>query len=135
MIRPKPLWKADDQKARLSELTAQSDDSAKDHSLRRDVRSLGALLGRVLVEQVGPELFNTVEELRRLMIRHRERVAHSPAAGAHGELMASAQTMISGMDLSRAYQVTKAFAIYFELANLAETNHRKRRRRARQLGR
>jgi len=135
MTRPKPLWKADNQKDRLSELTAQSDDSAKDHSLRRDVRSLGALLGRVLVEQVGPELFNTVEELRRLTIRHRERVAHSPSAAARGELMASAQTMISRMDLDRAYQVTKAFAIYFELANLAETNHRKRRRRARQLDR
>src|ERR1700693_4940054 len=135
MTRPKPLWKADNQKDRLSELTAQSDDSAKDHSLRRDVRSLGALLGRVLVEQVGPELFNTVEELRRLTIRHRERVAHSPSAAARGELMASAKTMISRMDLDRAYQVTKAFAIYFELVNLAETNHRKRRRRARQLER
>jgi phosphoenolpyruvate carboxylase len=135
MTRAKPLWKADSQKDRLSELTAQSGDSAKDRSLRRDVRSLGALLGRVLVEQAGPELFDTVEELRRLMIRHRERVAHSPAAGAHGELMASAQAMISQMDLAQAYQVTKAFAIYFELANLAETNHRKRRRRARQLDR
>jgi phosphoenolpyruvate carboxylase len=79
---------------------------------------------------VGQELFDTVEELRRLMIRHRERVWHSPAAGARGELMARAQAMISSMDLARAYQVTKVFAIYFELANLAETNHRKRRRRA-----
>ncbi|MGC2550938.1 MAG: phosphoenolpyruvate carboxylase, partial [Candidatus Sulfotelmatobacter sp.] len=135
MTRPKPLWKADNQKNRLSELAAQSDDSAKDHALRRDVRSLGALLGRVLVEQVGPELFNTVEELRKLMIRHRERVAHSSAAASHGELTASAQAMISKMDTERAHQVTKAFAIYFELANLAETNHRKRRRRARQLDR
>src|SRR5271155_1706249 len=130
MTRPKPLWKADDQKARLSELTAQSDDSAKDSSLRRDVRSLGALLGRVLVEQAGKELFDTVEELRRLMIEHRERVQKSNSTD---ELMARAEATISGMDLSRAYQVTKAFAIYFELANLAETNHRKRRRRARQL--
>ncbi|MHB8218266.1 MAG: phosphoenolpyruvate carboxylase [Candidatus Sulfotelmatobacter sp.] len=135
MTRPKPLWKADDQKARLSELTAQSEDSAKDHPLRRDVRSLGALLGRVLVEQEGQELFDTVEELRRLMIRHRERVWHSRGGRARGELMASAQAIISKMDLARAYQVTKAFAIYFELANLAETNHRKRRRRARQLER
>src|SRR5260370_29618076 len=38
------------------------------------------------------------------------------------------------MDLDKAYQVTKAFAIYFELTNLAETNHRKRRRRAGRLG-
>ncbi len=136
MTRTKPLWKADDQKARLSELTAQSDDSAKDHALRRDVRSLGALLGRVLVEQAGPELFDTVEALRRLMIRHRERVAHNPAVGGgHGELMVRARAMISEMDVTRAYQVTKAFAIYFELTNLAETNHRKRRRRARQLHR
>ena len=136
MTRPKPLWKADNQKNRLSELTASSDDSAKDNSLRRDVRSLGALLGRVLVEQVGQELFDTVEELRRLMIRHREqRSALVLPASFAGDLMASAQAMISKMDLSRAYQVTKAFAIYFELANLAETNHRKRRRRAGQLDR
>src|SRR5580693_1785845 len=130
MLHSKPLWNADDQKARLSELTAPSDDSAKDRSLRRDVRSLGALLGRVLVEQAGQELFDTVEELRRLMIRHREKVRRVHAAD---DLMARAQGMISEMDMSRAYQVTKAFAIYFELANLAETNHRKRRRRARQL--
>jgi phosphoenolpyruvate carboxylase len=74
MTRSKPLWKADDQKDRLSELTAQSEDSVKDHALRRDVRSLGALLGRVLVEQAGQDLFDAVEELRKLMIRHRERV-------------------------------------------------------------
>jgi phosphoenolpyruvate carboxylase len=135
MTKIKPLWKADDQKARLSELTAQSEDSAKDHPLRRDVRSLGALLGRVLVEQVGQELFDTVEGLRRLMIRHRERGWNSPRGGTRAELMASAQAIIAKMDLARAYQVTKAFSIYFELANLAETNHRKRRRRARQLER
>src|SRR5260370_29247767 len=38
------------------------------------------------------------------------------------------------MYLDKAYKVTKAFAIYFELTNLAETNHRKRRRRAGKLG-
>src|SRR5579863_4146663 len=107
MTRPKPLWKADSQKDRLAELTAQSGDSAKNHSLRRDVRSLGTLLGRVLVEQVGPDLFNTVEQLRRLMIRHRERVVHSDAAAAYGELVAQSQAMISEMDRTRAYQVTK----------------------------
>ncbi len=135
MNRSKPLWKADDQKDRLSELTAQSQDSAKDRALRRDVRSLGALLGRVLVEQVGQELFDTVEELRRLMIRQRERSQKQHSSDRAGDLMAKAQALIAQMDLTRAYQVTKAFSIYFELANLAETNHRKRRRRARQLSR
>lgn len=134
MSRLKPLWKADSQKGRLSELTADSDDAAKDRPLRRDVRSLGALLGRVLVEQGGQELFDTVEQLRRLLIKHREHARRTPNASAGG-LMEEARAMISEMDLTRAYQVTKAFAIYFELTNLAETNHRTRRRRARQIER
>ena len=51
--QPGQLHATDDQSARLAELTAQSDDAAKDSPLRRDVRSPGTLLGRVLVEQVG----------------------------------------------------------------------------------
>jgi phosphoenolpyruvate carboxylase len=133
--KSKPLWKADDQQARLAELTARSDDPAKDNPLRRDVRSLGAVLGQVLVEQSGQEVFESVEELRRLLIEHRETVRRHPAQSEPSELMQQAQEMVSKMDLTRAYQVTKAFATYFELTNLAETNHRKRRRRAGKLDR
>ncbi len=133
--KPKPLWKADDQIARLAELTARSDEPAKDSPLRRDVRSLGAVLGQVLVEQSGREVFESVEELRRLLIEHRETARRSPAQASATDLMLKAQELVCGMDLSRAYQVTKAFATYFELTNLAETNHRKRRRRAGKLDR
>ncbi len=133
--KPKPLWKADDQQARLAELTAHSDEPAKDHPLRRDVRSLGAILGQVLVEQSGQDLFESVEELRRLLIEHRETVRRSPEHASSPALMLKAQEIVARMDLSRAYQVTKAFATYFELTNLAETNHRKRRRRAGKLDR
>ena len=129
-VSSKPLWKPDNQATRLAELIAASDDPAKDHPLRRDVRSLGVLLGQVLVEQAGQELFETVEQLRRLMIEHRRRVQRHATTAACSELMARAQAMISKMDVATAYQVTKAFAIYFELTNLAETGHRKRRRRA-----
>jgi phosphoenolpyruvate carboxylase len=131
----KPLWKADDQQARLAELTASSDEPAKDNPLRRDVRSLGAILGNVLVEQVGQELFDSVEELRRLMIEYRETARRTSEQSSASELMVKAQKIVSAMDLPRAYQVTKAFATYFELTNLAETNHRKRRRRAGKLDR
>jgi phosphoenolpyruvate carboxylase len=133
--KPKPLWKAEDQNARLAELTAHSDEPAKDNPLRRDVRSLGAILGQVLVEQSGQEVFDSVEELRRLLIEHRETVRRSPEQASSPELMLKAQEIVSRMDLPRAYQVTKAFATYFELTNLAETNHRKRRRRAGKLDR
>ncbi len=132
--KPKPLWKADDQPARLAELTAHSDEPAKDNPLRRDVRSLGAILGQVLVEQSGQEIFESVEELRRLLIGHRESGRRDPTQGSLA-LMQQAQEIVSRMDLHHAYQVTKAFSAYFELTNLAETNHRKRRRRAGKLDR
>jgi phosphoenolpyruvate carboxylase len=133
--KPKPLWKADDQQARLAELAARSDQSGKDNPLRRDVRSLGAVLGQVLVEQSGQDLLEAVEELRRLLIEHRKIVRRSPEQASAPALMLKAQAIVSGMDLSRAHHVTKAFATYFELTNLAETNHRKRRRRAGKLDR
>src|SRR5271168_1088444 len=124
-----PLWATDDQQGRLSELTAETSDSAKELPLRRDVRSLGILLGRVLVEQSGEALLNVVENLRHLLIRHRE-----PEKTKNGEdLMAQARAVIADLTVEDAYKLTKAFAIYFELTNLAETNHRKRRRRAAQL--
>jgi phosphoenolpyruvate carboxylase len=133
--KPKPLWKADDQQARLAELAAQSDEPAKDNPLRRDVRSLGAILGQTLVEQSGQDLFESVEELRRLLIEHRETARRHPEQASSPTLMHKVQAIVAAMDLSRAYQVTKAFATYFELTNLAETNHRKRRRRAGKLDR
>jgi phosphoenolpyruvate carboxylase len=133
--RPKPLWKADDQQARLAELAARSDEPAKDNPLRRDVRSLGAILGQVLVEQSGQDLFESVEQLRRLLIEHREMVRRSPEQASSPALMLKAREIVSRMDLTRAHEVTKAFATYFELTNLAETNHRKRRRRAGKLDR
>jgi phosphoenolpyruvate carboxylase len=132
-----PLWSADDQYDRLEELAAGTGDDAKEIPLRRDVRSLGMLLGKVLVEQAGESLLEVVEQLRRLLIQQREQL---PAAAAATEpsrsentLMAQARETIARLEVEDAYRVTKAFAIYFELTNLAETNHRKRRRRAAKL--
>src|SRR5882724_5992035 len=82
MSKSKPLWKPEDQSARLAELTAQSDEAAKDNPLRRDVRSLGVLLGQVLVQQAGQEVFEGVEKLRQLLIKHRDEMRKSPAASA-----------------------------------------------------
>ncbi len=126
-----PLWSADDQRARLEELIAGTNDPAKDIPLRRDVRSLGTLLGRVIAEQSGERLFNVVEQLRRLLIQHRE----NQAAGGKADdpLLGDARQTVAGLKVEDAYRVTKAFAAYFELTNLAETNHRKRRRRAGKL--
>jgi phosphoenolpyruvate carboxylase len=125
-----PLWATDDQSARLAELTATTEDRAKEAPLRRDVRSLGMLLGRVLTEQAGEPLFKTVEQLRRLLIQAR---AHSARPHPSPEELEHARQIVQGLDLQQAHRVAKAFAIYFELTNLAETNHRKRRRRGGKL--
>ncbi len=119
------LWEVDDQRVRLEELTARAA-GEKESPLRRDVRSLGRLLGAVLKEQAGATLFDTVEELRSLTSARRE---SSDKAERRG-LMSQAESVVAGATVEEAYRLTKAFAIYFELANLAETNHRKRRRRA-----
>jgi len=126
-----PLWSAPNQAERLAELTARTSDANKVAPLRRDVRSLGVLLGRVVVEQAGQPLFDIVERLRRLLIQHRETTA---SGGDNGDpLLQEAKAAVSALDVTTAYRVTKAFAAYFELTNLAETNHRKRRRRAAEL--
>src|SRR6185295_5324837 len=126
------LWHVDDQAARLAELTSHDRD-LKEAPLRRDVRSLGRLLGEVLKEQVGDNLFSAVEELRLLLIEHRE-LHLQPGYDPENErrLIGLAERIVSRLDVAEAHQMAKAFAIYFELTNLAETNHRKRRRRAAQ---
>ncbi len=115
---------------RLAELEARSGE-LKQVPLRRDVRSLGALLGQVLREQAGDGLFETVEGLRRIAIARREAEAAGDAAAAQHHLSeAQALTREVARDPQRAYELARAFAFYFELINLAETNHRKRRRRS-----
>ncbi|HVG20042.1 MAG TPA: phosphoenolpyruvate carboxylase, partial [Blastocatellia bacterium] len=136
MEKEELLWEVEDQAARLAELTSGSPE-VKEAPLRRDVRSLGQLLGEVLKEQAGPALFDRVERLRLLAIEHRELQSQERAdAGAVPDryrLLNLARQSVSEITVTQAYQLTKAFSIYFELTNLAETNHRKRRRRAAEL--
>jgi phosphoenolpyruvate carboxylase len=119
------LWEAEDQRGRLEELTAREGE-AKVAPLKRDVGSLGRLLGAVLREQAGEGLFDAEEELRALTTAQRKAASAAEREGAMGR----AASLVSRLSVGEAHRLTKAFAIYFELTNLAETNHRKRRRRA-----
>ena len=125
------LWNPESWSQRLAELEAQSGE-LKEAPLRRDVRSLGTLLGEVLREQAGEEFFQHVEALRQGTIRRRDAEARgdSEEAARQG---ARALELIHSLPVERAILLTRAFAFYFELINLAETNHRKRRRVALRL--
>jgi phosphoenolpyruvate carboxylase len=131
------LWSPTDWPQRLAELQAPTGE-LKEAPLRRDVRSLGALLGEVLREQAGEPLYDAVEALRRTAIARREAEASqngtADLAAANTRLQqALARVHTYSNDLHTAYQLARAFSFYFELINLAETNHRKRRRLSLQL--
>src|ERR1700728_3967363 len=125
------LWKPEGWPSRLEELEARTGD-LKEAPLRRDVRSLGMLLGEVLREQAGERLFRLEEELRQLSIERREAASNGDATRA-AQLLKQQMARVAELDLPDAYQLTRAFAYYFELINLAETNHRKRRRTSMQM--
>jgi phosphoenolpyruvate carboxylase len=89
-----------------------------DAPLRRDVRLLGDLLGRVLVEQEGEPLLADVERVRGL--------AREARSGAPLDDLRAAVAELSD---ERRASVLRAFSVYFQLANVAEQQHRMRRRR------
>lgn len=94
---------------------------ATDAPLRRDVRLLGDLLGRVMVEQEGEELLAREEEIRRVSRRARE--------SGDPEVRAELARAVGGLDLEQQTKILRAFTLFFQLANLAEQQHRVRRRR------
>jgi phosphoenolpyruvate carboxylase len=127
------LWTPATWADRLAELEARSGE-LKEAPLRRDIRSLGTLLGQVIREQAGDALFDAVESLRLISIARRDAEANDELLVAQGHLEAAqALTRDEAADPTRAYFLARAFAFYFELINLAETNHRKRRRRSARL--
>ncbi len=86
--------------------------------LGREVRLLGALLGQVIAEQAGPELFALVERIRRRTIVLGR---GDPGVRAEPDLERERLTTeIAGLDLAHAAAVAKAFTLYFQLLNLAE---------------
>lgn len=92
----------------------------KDQALRDDVRALGAMLGDLILEQDGEELYEFVEESRLRAIRRRE------GNDKPGEEL---RTHISGLNPHQALKVIRSFSTYFQMVNTAEKVHRIRRRR------
>ena len=92
----------------------------KDQALRDDVRTLGAMVGDLIREQGGEELYEFVENARQRSIRRREE-NEKP-----GEELAQ---LVENLDPEQALQVIRSFSTYFQMVNTAEKVHRIRRRR------
>jgi phosphoenolpyruvate carboxylase len=93
----------------------------KDEPLRRDINLLGRLLGLVLIEQEGKDLFETEEEVR--LLCKRLRFEYDP------ELDERLRRRIDAMSVGELRRIVRAFSVYFQLVNIAERYHRVRRRR------
>jgi phosphoenolpyruvate carboxylase len=90
--------------------------------LRDDVRLLGGLVGDVLREQGGGELFQDVEHVRTAAIELRS------GHGSEQKLLEWAESQST----HRLMQLVRAFGTYFHVINLAEEHHRVRTLRERQ---
>jgi phosphoenolpyruvate carboxylase len=88
--------------------------------LHDDVRRLGALLGQVVAESDGTDLYDDVERLRRACRDVRR-----------GEPNDDPAALVADLPLEQAERVARAFTVLFHLVNLAEERHRVRVLRSR----
>ena len=91
-----------------------------DEALDRDIRLLGRLLGDLIAEQAGPEIFTLVETVRRESVNQRR------AGGATTRVV---DDLVHGVDHETATYLIRAFSWFSLLANIAEDVHHARRRR------
>ena len=92
-------------------------------ALRREVRLLGRLLGRVLEESGGAELLGDVERLRTATIALRR----DPTDARREHVV----RIVEGFGVETAERVARAFTCYFQLINIAEEHQRVRTLRER----
>jgi phosphoenolpyruvate carboxylase len=88
--------------------------------LRDDVHALGALVGEILREQGGQELFDLAEL---------DRIAAIRARGGDRQARAELAACVRERPPALARDLVRAFATWFQAVNVAEQVHRIRRRR------
>ncbi len=94
-------------------------------ALRADVDFLGRSLGDVLRELEGDDFFNLVERVRALTKDIR-------ANPEHTDKREELSGVLENLPTSEAERLLRAFAVYFQLINLAEEIHRVRVNRLRE---
>lgn len=83
-----------------------------DKELRQHVRFLGHILGEVIDERAGREVFETVERLRQGFLNLRK----DDNAALRTELL----SFLNTLDATTLKEVIRAFSLYFSLLNTAE---------------
>jgi phosphoenolpyruvate carboxylase len=92
----------------------------KDRPLVEDIRLLGRVLGDVIREQEGRDMFELIERIRRLSVSYRR----NADSAADAEL----KKLLKGLSNDQTVTVIRAFTYFSHLANIAEDRHHIRRR-------
>ena len=88
--------------------------------LVEDIRLFGRLLGDVIREQEGGEIFELIEKIRKLSVAFRR--------DADQDADKSLKKLLKGLSGDHAVSVIRGFTYFSHLANLAEDRHHIRRR-------
>jgi len=99
-----------------------------DEALRVDVRVLGDLLGEVLRQQAGPDVYETVER-----IREQGKALRQADASDRDPALAELFAIVEALPLEIVGEVVRAFSLFLTLANTAEQRHRVRARRTAEM--
>jgi phosphoenolpyruvate carboxylase len=109
---------ADHRSNRVDEVQATEWDA----SLRDDIRLLGRILGDTVRDQEGADVFDLVERIRRTSIRfHRDE-----DRAARREL----ESILDSLSIAERVRISRAFAYFSHLANIAEDQNNIRQMRA-----
>jgi phosphoenolpyruvate carboxylase len=103
-----------------------------DSWLRSDVRNMGALLGKIILQHEGQVIFEKVEKLRHCAKQWRAASAGRDKS-MEAEANASFETMksyVSTFTNEELYVVSRAFSHFLAVCNAAEMHHRSRRVKA-----
>ncbi len=114
---------------------SQSDDTTstevfdKDAPLRSDIRAMGALLGQIVKEHHGQEIFEKIEELRGLSKKWREAGAgRNPDSAEEADSTFEELTKVcANLTNEEILVIARAFNFFLSIANAAEGHHRIRR--------
>ena len=98
-------------------------------ALRADVHLLGGLVGEILREQAGSDLFDSVEFVRTAAIALRSRTLTD---GERQDEERRLETWAQGQSTEQLLQFVRAFSTYFHMINVAEQHHRVRTLRERE---
>jgi phosphoenolpyruvate carboxylase len=97
-------------------------------TLSSDVRLVIDTLGHVIRAQAGEEAYRAVEAVRLAAKRARE----AESAGRRDAAARRLSAVVAKLDAQTAFEVARAFTLYFQLVNLAEDAQRARELRRRE---